>query len=223
MAERLGISGSYLNLIEHDERPVTVALLLKLGRTFGIDLQELSDDSERRLAASLREVFADAGLGAGAIDAGGDRRLVASAPKAGRAIVDLYRAWRTAREDAQALQLDLPGGRTRRVVLPTEEARDFFEAHGQSFPGDRGGRRGAGSLPATPDAEIRPRASPSGLLSARHRGRDRADGAMAGAFRRYDAEARTVGAVRGAAAAEPACSIWPISSGLWARAMRSTR
>jgi len=65
MAERLGISGSYLNLIEHDERPVTVALLLKLGQTFGIDLQELSDDAERRLAASLREVFADAGLGGG--------------------------------------------------------------------------------------------------------------------------------------------------------------
>ena len=134
MAERLGISGSYLNLIEHDERPVTVALLLKLGQTFGIDLQELSDDAERRLAASLREVFADAGLGGGAVDAEEIQRLVAGAPKAGRAIVDLYRAWRSAREDAQALQLDLPGGRTRRVVLPIEEMRDFFEARGNHFP-----------------------------------------------------------------------------------------
>ena len=30
MAERLGISASYLNLIEHNQRPVTVQLLLKL-------------------------------------------------------------------------------------------------------------------------------------------------------------------------------------------------
>ena len=31
MAEQLGISPSYLNLIKHNERPVTVAILLKLG------------------------------------------------------------------------------------------------------------------------------------------------------------------------------------------------
>jgi XRE family transcriptional regulator, fatty acid utilization regulator len=153
MAERLGISASYLNLIEHDERPVTVALLLKLGQAFGVDLQELSDDAERRLAISLREVFADAGLGAADIDADEIRRLVAHAPKAGRAIVDLHRAWRAAREDAQALQLDLPGGRTRRIVLPTEEARDFFERNANHFPAIEAAAEALG--PA--DAELGPR------------------------------------------------------------------
>src|SRR5271169_2880845 len=92
MAGRLGISASYLNLIEHDERPVTVPLLLKLGQVFGVDLQELSDDSERRLAAALLEVFADAGLNAAGIEPDEIGRLAAAAPKAGRAIVDLYRA-----------------------------------------------------------------------------------------------------------------------------------
>ncbi len=133
MAERLGISPSYLNLIEHDERPVTVALLLKLGKTFDVDLQELSDDAERRLALSLQEVFADQALKAHAVDADEVRQLAATAPKAGRGIVELYRAWRLAREDAQALNLNLPSGRTKRVVLPAEEARDFFEAHGNYF------------------------------------------------------------------------------------------
>lgn len=133
MAERLGISPSYLNLIEHDERPVTVALLLKLGQAFNVDLQELSDDAERRLALSLREVFADPGLAAAAVDAEEVRQLVAAAPKAGRAVVELYRAWRTARDDAQALSLGLPSGTTKRIVLPTEEARDFFEARANYF------------------------------------------------------------------------------------------
>jgi predicted transcriptional regulator/DNA-binding XRE family transcriptional regulator len=132
MAEQLGISASYLNLIEHDERPVTVGLLLKLGQTFNVDLQELSDDSERRLAAALGETFADPGLGAAKVDADEIHRLVAAAPKASRVIVELYRAWRTAKEDAQALNLDLPSGR-RRIVLPTEEARDFFEARANHF------------------------------------------------------------------------------------------
>src|SRR5208282_6597928 len=84
MAERLGISASYLNLIEHDERPVTVSLLLKLGQVFDVDLQELSDDPERRLAAALREVFADAGINPAGVEPDEIGRLVAAAPKAGR-------------------------------------------------------------------------------------------------------------------------------------------
>src|SRR5258708_8910465 len=122
MAERLGISPSYLNLIEHDERPVTVSLLLKLGQTFDVDLQELSDDAERRLALALREVFADPGLAASEVDADEIRQLVAAAPKAGRALGELYRAWRPPREDAQALSLGLPSGTTQRLVRPTQEA-----------------------------------------------------------------------------------------------------
>ena len=53
MAEQLGISPSYLNLIEHDERPVTVPLLLKLGKAFDVDLQQLSDDDERKLVLEI--------------------------------------------------------------------------------------------------------------------------------------------------------------------------
>lgn len=133
MAAELGISASYLNLIEHDERPVTVSLLLKLGEKYSVDLNALTDDAERQLAAALREVFADAGLRDGGIDADEIARLVGAAPRAARAIADLYRALRAARDDAQALNLNLSEGRTRRVVLPTEEARDFFEARRNHF------------------------------------------------------------------------------------------
>jgi XRE family transcriptional regulator, fatty acid utilization regulator len=133
MAAELGISASYLNLIEHDERPVTVSLLLKLGETYGVDLNVLTDDAERQLAAALREVFADAGLRDGGVNSDEIARLVGAAPRAARAIADLYRALRAARDDAQALNLNLSEGRTRRVVLPTEEARDFFEARRNHF------------------------------------------------------------------------------------------
>jgi predicted transcriptional regulator/DNA-binding XRE family transcriptional regulator len=134
MAAELGISASYLNLIEHDERPVTVSLLLKLGEKFNVDLNALTDDAERQLAAALSEVFADAGLRDSGIDSDEIARLVGAAPRAARAIADLYRALRAARDDAQALNIDLSEGRTRRVVLPTEEARDFFEARRNHFP-----------------------------------------------------------------------------------------
>jgi len=133
MAGELGISASYLNLIEHDERPVTVSLLLKLGEKYGVDLNALTDDAERQLAAALREVFADAGLRDSGIDADEIARLVGAAPRAARAIADLYRALRAARDDAQAININLAEGRTRRVVLPTEEARDFFESRRNHF------------------------------------------------------------------------------------------
>ena len=38
LAERLGISPSYLNLIENDRRPLTAPLLIKLAQIFHIDL-----------------------------------------------------------------------------------------------------------------------------------------------------------------------------------------
>ena len=134
MADQLGISPSYINLIEHDERPVTVSLLLKLGQAFNVDLQELSGDEERRIASQVREAFADPTLGAPGVDAEQIARLVATAPEAARAIVSLYRGFKTAREDAQAMTIGLPGGEAKRIVLPTEEARDFFESRANHFP-----------------------------------------------------------------------------------------
>src|SRR5690348_14263291 len=64
LAARLGISASYLNLIEHDQRGVTASLLIKLGETLQVDLAALSGTTERQLESGLREVFADPLLGA---------------------------------------------------------------------------------------------------------------------------------------------------------------
>ncbi len=148
MALRLAISASYLNLIEHNQRPVTVALLLKLGRVFDVDLQELAGDDERKLVLALREVFADSGLRRHAVGADDLASLVEAAPAAAKAVIELYRAYRGAREDASAMVLGLAGGAgethaegvgparapIRRLLMPTEEARDFFHDRTNHFP-----------------------------------------------------------------------------------------
>ncbi|MDE2444539.1 MAG: helix-turn-helix domain-containing protein [Alphaproteobacteria bacterium] len=60
LAQSLGISPSYLNLIERDQRPITAQLLLKLHMLHGADIAELSGTDERSdVLASLREVVAD--------------------------------------------------------------------------------------------------------------------------------------------------------------------
>jgi len=126
MAGQLGISASYLNLIEHDQRPVTVSLLMKLGRQFDVELTDLSDDDDRKLAAGLREVFSDATLAAQGVTPDEIRALAESAPNAAKAVLELYRAYRLARDDAQSTTLAIGGGTKRKTVMPAEEARDFF-------------------------------------------------------------------------------------------------
>src|SRR5262249_15138294 len=57
LAERLEISPSYLNLIEHNQRPLPAHLLVKLAQIFRVDLAAFADDSQARIADSLQEVF----------------------------------------------------------------------------------------------------------------------------------------------------------------------
>src|SRR6201747_2887964 len=130
LATRLGISASSLNLIEHDQRAVTASLLIKLGETLRVDLGELSGTQERQLEVGLREAFADPLLGADDVAEAEVEALAASSPNAARAVLALYRAWRVAREDANGIAL--PSG--RRILLPNEEVRDFFDDHANHFP-----------------------------------------------------------------------------------------
>ena len=130
LATRLGISASYLNMIEHDQRAVTASLLIKLGEILRVDLGELSGTQERQLEVGLREAFADPLLGADDVADAEVEALAASSPNAARAVLALYRAWRVAREDANGIAL--PSG--RRILLPNEEVRDFFDDRGNHFP-----------------------------------------------------------------------------------------
>lgn len=93
MAEELGISPSYLNLIERNQRPLTVQLLMKLGSVYKIDIDELQGEDGSGVA-ELKEVFSDPLL-AGELP--GNQELVEiadGAPNAAAGILKLYRAYR---------------------------------------------------------------------------------------------------------------------------------
>jgi predicted transcriptional regulator/DNA-binding XRE family transcriptional regulator len=129
LAAKLGISASYLNLIEHEQRPVTAALLIKLAETLKVDLASLSGSQERQLEAGLREVFADPLLDQ-QVDGRDLAALASDSPAAARGILALYRAWRVAREESSGIAL--PSG--RRLLMPNEEARDVIHERSNHFP-----------------------------------------------------------------------------------------
>ena len=184
LAARLGISASYLNLIEHDQRAVTATLLIKLGETLRVDLATLSGSEERQIEAGLREVFADALLGADDVAEAEIAAIAGSAPNAARAVLSLYRAWRVAREDSGGIAL--PSG--RRILLPTEEVRDLFneranyfaelEAAAEAIAADLGP-----GLPAETNHAIADRLRRQHGLAVRV-------GPLEGALRRYDPSAK---------------------------------
>ncbi len=58
-AERIGISISYLNQIENNQRPVSASVLLSLAEKFKIDLTDLSAGESDRLLSALSEALSD--------------------------------------------------------------------------------------------------------------------------------------------------------------------
>lgn len=103
---------------------------MKFAEILIVDLAALSGSLERQPEVALREVFADPLLGADEVPEAEVGELAGASPIAARAQLALYRAWRVAREDAGGIAL--PFG--RRVLLPNEEARDFFDDHVNHFP-----------------------------------------------------------------------------------------
>lgn len=57
MARKLGISTSYLNQLENDQRPLTVTVLLQLTRVFGVEASFFSPDAQQRTLGELAELL----------------------------------------------------------------------------------------------------------------------------------------------------------------------
>src|SRR5215218_6813536 len=93
LAQTLDISPSYLNQIEHDVRPLTVAVLLRITEVFGVDATFFSSEDDTRLVAELREVTMDRDLDLD-VDMTEIADIGGTHPAIARAIVNLHRRYR---------------------------------------------------------------------------------------------------------------------------------
>lgn len=138
LAQRLEVSSSYLNLIEHNRRGVTAELLVKLAKVFSWDLKTLSGDEDARIGAELLELFGDPIFDKHDLQAAEIRDLAQLSPAVARALVTLYKAYRNAQESADTLASRLSEGQDtagiERTQTPAEEVTDFIQAQGNYFP-----------------------------------------------------------------------------------------
>ncbi len=137
LASELGVSASYLNLIENGRRPLTAPLLIKLAQHFDLDLATFAADGEARVTADLMEVFGDPLFDEAGLTQGEVHELAAAAPNAARAVVALYRQFQATRERSLLLASQVTDDDTAAVgrpLLPSEEVSDFLQRRGNTFP-----------------------------------------------------------------------------------------
>jgi XRE family transcriptional regulator, fatty acid utilization regulator len=127
LAQMLEISPSYLNQIEHDVRPLTVAVLLRITEVFGVDATFFAPQDDTRLVAELREVTLDRDLGID-VDLPEVADMVSTHPGLARAMVNLHRRYRiTTGQLAAATEGRFSDGSgSGSITMPHEEVRDYF-------------------------------------------------------------------------------------------------
>lgn len=133
MASDLEISPSYIALMERNHRPVTAEILLRLARSYKIDMSDLAGDGGADHAARLQTVmkdpiFADIDFAATEI-----AEVASSFPAFSEAMLRLYTTYR---EEQLALADRLPDqrGGSSSVIDPVAATRRFLAARRNSFP-----------------------------------------------------------------------------------------
>lgn len=93
LAGRIGISVSYLNLIEHNKRSIGGRLLHQVADELAVGPEVLDGATERRLAGDLNEVVADPLFDRNRLDPQAIDGLVGRYPAWAQALVTLHRAF----------------------------------------------------------------------------------------------------------------------------------
>ena len=138
IAEGLGLSPSYINLIERNQRPVTAQILLRLAENYYLDLRDLATSDEDRFFAELNEIFSDPLFRQIDLPKQELRDLAELCPGVTHALQRVYAAYTEARRGetlvaAQFADRDEGAGH-KYEANPIERVRDLIEANRNYFP-----------------------------------------------------------------------------------------
>ena len=130
LAGALAISPSYLNLIEHNRRRVTVSLLLKTASFFGVEAGALAEADSSRLTGDLMEVFGDDDFADSNLTNQDVHDLASSNPTLGWAVVRLFDRYRRLK---RSHGLDV-ASEAEGYGVGTDAVSDFIQENGNHFP-----------------------------------------------------------------------------------------
>ena len=129
MAAEIGISPSYLNHIERNQRPVTATVLLRLAEAYDVDLKSFAAEGGDAVGpAQLGEIFADPLFSDLAVPRYELVEIADNAPAAAEGIARLYAALGELRQR--------PAGESEEnaALSPTQWVRDYIQSQRNHFP-----------------------------------------------------------------------------------------
>ena len=133
MAEALGVSTAYVNLLENNQRSLSVTMLMSLSDAYGVDWRDLIKDESSNVLADLRNALQDPLFEATTPDLQELRAAIDHAPKLVEGFLYLHRNYRNALENMMRLGSE---GMPDDMLTSTPERiiHDFFRDHSNHFP-----------------------------------------------------------------------------------------
>ncbi|WP_294925996.1 helix-turn-helix transcriptional regulator [uncultured Paracoccus sp.] len=90
MAAELGVSSSYITLIESDQRPASARLLMKLAEVYDLNVAELAPSTDAQLHADFNAALKDPAVGAGPLPRAEVEAVMQASPRLAEAFVRLH-------------------------------------------------------------------------------------------------------------------------------------
>ncbi len=144
LANNLGISVSYLNLIEHNKRAIGGRLLNKIAKVLDVDLTQLAGYEDARLVQNLTDLSGDALFRDLSMEDRGAQDIIGREPGWGRAFLRLHSAYLEASEIVEALSDRLNRDRflvesSHEILTQITSIRSFAEilVEFDDLPGDK--------------------------------------------------------------------------------------
>lgn len=133
MAEQLGVSASYITLIELDQRPASAKLLMRLAQVYDLNVAELAPGTDSQLAADFEAVLKDPSLETEGIGRAEIEAVLQASPRIATALVKLQGRLGDAVMRGQIDQNPLTDRNKvealAQVAKPVEQVRDWFYEH----------------------------------------------------------------------------------------------
>ena len=135
MAEDLGVSPSYLNLLERNQRPVTAQVLLKLAETYDLNLRTLTGSGDEAGATGLGEVFSDQLFRDLGIARHELTEVAENAPGVAEGVLRLYRAYLSGRGLGDLATFERPEDHLAGsgAMTPSDWVRDVIQSNRNYF------------------------------------------------------------------------------------------
>ncbi|SMF11376.1 hypothetical protein SAMN06265365_105296 [Tistlia consotensis] len=135
MAAALGVSPAYVNLLENNQRSLSVQVLLRLSETYGVDWRELVEDDSASLLADLRSALQDPVFDAERPDLQELRAALDHSPGLARSLLVLHKAYQALGERLLSVGRAGVGDLDRLLTAsPETVVHDLFRRHRNHFP-----------------------------------------------------------------------------------------